>query len=213
MVDPAKKYAVSDAVALLKNFATTKFDQTVDLCMQLGIDTKKSDQMVRGAMSLPRGIGKAKRVIVFAEGDDAKAARDAGADFVGSDDLVKKIQEGWADFDVAIAVPYMMKHVGKLGKILGPQGKMPSPKSGTVTEEVKTAVHEFKAGKIEYRADASGNVQVPAGMLSFSVQDIEENIRAFIEHVVATKPASAKGTFVRGVSISATMSPGIRLAI
>ncbi len=181
--------------------------------MQLGIDTKKSDQMVRGSMSLPKGIGKSKKVIVFAEGDDAKAARDAGADTVGSDDLVKKIQEGWADFDIAIAVPYMMKHVGKLGKILGPQGKMPSPKSGTVTEDVKTAVREFKAGKIEYRADASGNVQVPAGRLSFSAQDIEENIRTFIEHIIATKPASAKGTFVRGASISATMSPGIRIAI
>ncbi|MDQ7779002.1 MAG: 50S ribosomal protein L1, partial [Planctomycetota bacterium] len=158
MVDTTKHYQLGEAVAMLKNFATTKFDQTVNLSIELGIDTKKSDQMVRGSISLPKGIGKSKKVVVFAEGDDAKTARDAGADMVGSEDLVKKILEGWTDFDVAIAMPYMMKHVGKLGKTLGPQGKMPSPKSGTVTEDIKNAVREFKAGKIEYRADATGAV-------------------------------------------------------
>jgi large subunit ribosomal protein L1 len=183
------------------------------LVLRLNIDPKKADQNIRGSIALPHGIGKSRSVVVFADGDDARAAQEAGADAVGAEDLVKRISDGWTAFDVAIALPRMMKHVGKLGKVLGPQGKMPSPKAGTVTEDVKTAVREFKAGKIEYRADAHGNVHVPVGKVTFAAPALLENIESFIEHVKASRPSSVKGAFIRNASLSATMSPGVALLI
>lgn len=212
-VDRAKRYAVADAIALARGFGGTKFDQTVNLALRLNVDPKKSDQTVRGSIALPNGIGQSRKVVVFADGEEARVAQEAGADEVGGEELVKKIADGWAEFDVAIALPRMMKHVGKLGKVLGPQGKMPSPKSGTVTEDLKTAVREFKAGKIEFRADAQGNVHVPIGKVSFSAEALRGNLEAFLEHVQSIRPASVKGTFIRNAALSATMSPGISLAL
>jgi large subunit ribosomal protein L1 len=213
LVDSNKRYELDEAVGLLKKCGGTKFDQTVELAMRLGIDVKKSDQAVRGSITLPHGIGKSRKVVVFAEGEDAKTATAAGADEVGGDTLIAKVQGGWMDFDVAIAVPYMMVKVGKLGKTLGPQGKMPSPKAGTVVTNIALAVKEFKAGKIEYRADANGNVHVPVGKLSFTEAQIKENVEMFIEHIRATKPSSAKGTFVMNIGLSCTMGPGIALVM
>lgn len=213
LVDPDKKYAVDEAAQLLGKLGKTKFDQTINLAVHLGIDPKKQDQAIRGAYSLPKGIGKSRKVIVFAEGDLAKQAKEAGADEVGAEDLVKKIMDGWTDFDVAIAVPAMMRHVGKLGKVLGPQGKMPSPKAGTVTDNLLQAVKEFKAGKIEYRADAFGNVHAPVGKASFSPEDLKANIDAFLDHLKAIRPASAKGVYIKNVSVAPCMGPGISLAV
>jgi large subunit ribosomal protein L1 len=207
-VDHEKVYSPSEALALLKSLPAPKFDESVDVAVKLGIDPKKSDQLVRGAVSLPKGLGKSVRVVVFAEGDRAAAARDAGADHVGSGELAEKIMGGWTEFDIVIASPDMMKHVGKLGKVLGPQGKMPSPKSGTVTPDVGTAVKEFKAGKVEFRTDAGGNVHAPFGKRSFAVADLETNLRAFVDHLAGMRPASVKGEFIRRISISTTMSPG-----
>ena len=181
--------------------------------MKLGVDPKHSDQIVRGSFSLPKGIGKEVRVVVFASGDKIELAQKAGAVEAGGDDLLKKVEGGWLDFDVAISTPDMMGKVGKLGRVLGPQGKMPSPKSGTVTNDVETAVKEFKEGKIEYRTDAGGNVHVPVGKTSFPEEDLAENIRSFIKHIVSNKPPAAKGTFVQKISISSTMSPGVRVAL
>lgn len=212
-VDRDHHYEVAEAVDLLGKLPRPKFDETVELSLRLGIDPKKSDQVVRGSISLPHGIGKELRVVVFAEGDKADAASEAGAMEVGSADLAKKIQDGWADFDVAVATPDMMKHVGKLGKILGPQGKMPSPKAGTVTMDVGTAVREFKAGKIEFRNDAGANLAAPMGKRSFSADQLRENVEAFLEHVKTLKPTAAKGTFVTKGSLSATQSPGIPLKV
>lgn len=213
LVEFGKKYPVDQAVAILKKFTATKFDQTVNCAMKLGVDVKKSDQLLRGSVALPKGIGKARKVIVFAEGADAEAAKSAGADEVGSEDLAKKIEGGWLDFDVALAMPYMMKKISKLGKVLGPQGKMPSPKSGTVTENIAQGVREFKAGKIEFRTDAGGNVHAPVGKLSFAAADLKANIEAFIEHIKAVKPPSAKGVFLQRVVVSGTMTPGIQLEV
>ena len=207
-IDRSKVYEVTEALSLLKSLPSAKFDETVDIVVRLGIDPKKSDQLVRGAVSLPKGIGKTIKVIVFAEGDKADAAREAGADEVGSDDLAEKIAGGWMDFDVCIASPDMMRHVGKLGKVLGPQGKMPSPKSGTVTPDVAQAVEEFKAGKVEFRTDAGGNVHAGLGKRSFSVEDLEANLSAFLDNLIGMRPAVVKGEFVKKISISTSMGPG-----
>jgi large subunit ribosomal protein L1 len=198
----------NEAFDMLKSLPAPKFDETVEVAVRLGIDPRKTDQLVRGAVSLPKGLGKTVKVVVFAEGDKAEAAREAGADEVGSDDLAAKIQGGWMDFDVVIASPDMMKHVGKLGKVLGPQGKMPSPKSGTVTPNVGDAVTEFKAGKVEFRTDAGGNVHAPLGKRSFSTEDLVANLSAFMNHLSGMRPAAVKGNFVRRISVSTTMSPG-----
>jgi large subunit ribosomal protein L1 len=212
-VDPNKRYTVAEAVTILKSFDKAKFDESVEVVMKLGIDPKQSDQVVRGAVALPKGIGKQVRVIAFASGQKAEDAKAAGADAVGSDDLVQKVTGGWTDFDVAVAAPDMMRSVGKLGRILGPIGKMPSPKSGTVTENIGQAVKEFKAGKIEFRTDTGGNVHALVGKTSFAPADLQSNIEAFISHILSLKPASAKGTYLQKAVVSATMSPGIKLAV
>jgi len=212
-VEKSKEYELKEAVSVLKTFNKTKFDETVDIVMKLGVDPKHSDQIVRGSFSLPKGIGKEVRVVVFASGDKIELAQKAGAVEAGGDDLLKKVEGGWLDFDVAISTPDMMGKVGKLGRVLGPQGKMPSPKSGTVTNDVETAVKEFKEGKIEYRTDAGGSVHVPVGKTSFPEEDLVENIRSFIKHIVSNKPPAAKGTFVQKISISSSMSPGVRVAL
>lgn len=207
-VDRTKVYEPNDALALLKELPGAKFDETVEVAVKLGIDPKKSDQLVRGAVSLPKGLGKSVKVIVFAEGDKAEAAKEAGADEVGSADLAEKIAGGWLDFDIVIASPDMMRHVGKLGKVLGPQGKMPSPKSGTVTPDVANAVTEFKAGKVEFRTDAGGNVHAPVGKRSFAAEDLEANLTAFLDHLAGMRPAAVKGPFMRKISLSTSMGPG-----
>ena len=203
---------LAKAVQILKQFGNTKFDQTVEIHMRLGVDSKQADQLVRGSLVLPHGIGKAQRVIVFAKGDLARAAADAGADEVGQEELAKRIQEGWTDFDACIAAPDMMGIVGRLGKVLGPRGLMPSPRAGTVTPDVAKVVKEYKAGKVEFRNDAGGNVHAVVGRLSFDSPKLTENIQAFIDHIVSLKPMAVKGVYVRGISIAATMSPGIRIA-
>jgi len=214
LLEKDKRYTIAEAIELLAKMPKPKFDESVVLCVRLGIDAKKSDQIVRGAYSLPHGIGKAVRVAVFAEGEQAEAAQAAGADFVGSQDMADKIaKEGWMDFDVAIAHPSMMRVVGKLGKVLGPQGKMPTPKAGTVTEAVAQAVREFKAGKIEFRNDAGGNLHALMGRRSFEPQKLQENVEAFLDHVRTTRPVTAKGNFILGATLSAAMSPGIALAV
>jgi large subunit ribosomal protein L1 len=213
LVEEGKRYPVTDACTLLKKFPGTKFDESVTLAIKLGIDPGKSDQLVRGAFSLPRGIGKSVRVLVFAEGDHAEAARQSGADFVGGQDLADKINGGWTEFDVAIAHPGMMRVVGKLGKVLGPQGKMPTPKAGTVVEAVGQAVKEFKAGKVEFRTDAGGNVHVLVGKRSFEPTALKENVEAFLEHVQSLRPATVKGNFILRASLACTMSPGIDLQV
>ena len=213
VVDFEKKYELKEAVKILKSFKQAKFDESVEVAMKLGIDAKQSDQLIRGSISLPKGIGKSLKVIVFAVGEKAAIAKKSGADEVGAEDLVKKVEGGWADFDVAIASSDMMRLVGKLGRVLGPQGKMPSPKSGTVTDDIETAVKEFKAGKIEYRTDAGGNVHSIVGKVSFLEKDLEENISTFVKHIANSRPASAKGVFVEKVSVSSTMSPGIMLQV
>lgn len=212
-VEKSKEYELKEAVSLLKTFKKTKFDETVDIVMKLSVDPKHSDQIVRGSFSLPKGIGKEIRVVVFASGDKIKLAQEAGAVEAGGDDLLKKVEGGWLDFDVAISTPDMMGKVGKLGKILGPQGKMPSPKSGTVTNDIQNAVKEFKEGKIEYRTDSGGNVHVPVGKTSFPDEDLVENIKSFIKHIIRNKPPAAKGTFVQKIFISSSMSPGVRVAL
>ena len=203
---------LDQAVKLLKQFNTTKFDQSVEIAMRLGVDAKQADQLVRGSLVLPHGIGKSLRVIVFAKGDLAEQAKAAGADEVGADDLSKRIKDGWLEFDVCIAAPDMMGLVGPLGKVLGPRGLMPSPRAGTVTPEIAKTVKEYKAGKVEFRNDAGGVVHAVVGKLSFDAAKLAENIQAFINHIHGIKPAAVKGHFVRGISISATMSPGIRIA-
>lgn len=203
-------YPLKDAVEILKKAKGTKFDESVEVVIKLGIDTRKSDQMIRGSVSLPKGIGKSVVLVVFAEGELADQAKAAGADVVGGKELVDKIQqENWVDFDIAIAHPSTMKYVGRLGKVLGPKGKMPSPKAGTVTADIIKAVQEFKSGRVEYRADGGGNVTIPVGKKSFPVEDLLSNIEAFIEHIKAAKPSTAKGTYIQKVAVSTTMGPGI----
>jgi large subunit ribosomal protein L1 len=211
-VKPNEVLTLDAAVGLLKDFATTKFDQAVEVHMRLGIDPKQADQLVRGSIVLPHGIGKSQRVVVFAKGELADAARAAGADEVGQEDLAKKIKEGWVDFDACIAAPDMMGLVGPLGKILGPRGLMPSPRAGTVTPDVARVVKEYKAGKVEFRNDAGGNIHAVVGKLSFDKVRLAENIRTFIDQIVSMKPATVKGTYVRAIYLSATMSPSIRVA-
>lgn len=201
--------SLAEAVKQLKNFGTTKFNQTVEVSTNLGIDPRQSDQNVRGSVALPHGIGKAVRVAVFAQGDNAEKATAAGADIVGGDDLAQKIKGGFMDFDVALATPDMMGVVGPLGRLLGPRGLMPSPRSGTVTTDITSAVREFKAGKIEFRNDKGGNVAAPVGKLNFSETQLVENISTFLNHLRAVKPTAAKGTYIKTITISATMSPGI----
>ena len=210
-LDSSKVYGVKDAMQTLKGLRPAKFDETVEVVARLGVDPKKSDQMVRGAVSLPHGLGKDVRVIVFAEGDAADAAREAGALEVGGDELGDKVAKGWTDFDIVIAHPAMMRVVGKLGRTLGPQGKMPSPKSGTVTPNVAQATKEFKAGKVEFRVDSGGNIHVPVGKLSFSAEQLEDNARTFLDFVVGLRPPSAKGTYMRNVCVSSSMGPGLRI--
>ncbi len=212
-IDRQKRYPVAEAVALVKGGATTRMDQSLEIALKLSIDPKKSEQSIRGAVSLPKGIGTERRVVVFADGDEARVAKEMGADEVGMDDLSKKIEGGWFEFDVAIALPRTMKVIARLGKVLGPKGLMPSPKNGTVTDDVKTAVREFKAGKIEYRNDPAGNVQAAVGKLSFSEDDLRQNVEAFIDHIKSVRPATVKGTFIEGAAISATMGPGVKLAV
>jgi len=212
LVDREKVYEVNDAIDLLKTLPKAKFDEAVEVVVRLGIDPRKTDQLIRGAVSLPNGLGKTVKVVVFAEGDKAEAAKAAGADEVGSDELAAKIDGGWMDFDIVIASPDMMKHVGKLGRVLGPQGKMPSPKSGTVTPDVAAAVNEFKAGKVEFRTDAGGNVHAPVGRASFSSEALSENLTTFLDHLSSMRPAAVKGAYLKKVSLSTTMGPGLRVA-
>jgi large subunit ribosomal protein L1 len=200
---------VAEAVQLLKSFSTTKFNQSVEVSTHLGIDPKQTDQNVRGSVALPHGIGKSVRVAVFAQGENAEKAKAAGADIVGADDLAQQIKAGTMDFEVALATPDMMGLVGPLGRVLGPRGLMPSPRSGTVTTDITSAVREFKAGKIEFRNDKGGNVAVAVGKLAFSEQQLTENINAFLNYLRSLKPPTAKGTYIRSITLSATMSPGI----
>ena len=212
-VDRSKVYDPQSGLKVLKSVPAPKFEESVEVAVRLGIDPKKTDQLVRGSVSLPKGTGKSVRIAVFAEGDKAAEAEEAGADIVGSKDLAEKIEKGFTDFDMTIAAPDMMKYVGKLGRILGPQGKMPSPKAGTVTPKVGDAVREFKAGKIEFRTDSGANVHAAIGRRSFSVEDLELNLRAFVDHLRSLKPPQAKGAFIRKVSVSTSMGPGLVVAI
>ncbi len=211
-IDQNKSYPLAEAVELLKGLDGAKFDETVDLAMNLGVDPRHADQMVRGALVLPHGLGKSVRVVVFAKGDKETEAREAGADFVGADDLAKKIQdEGWLEFDQVVATPDMMSVVGRLGKVLGPRGLMPNPKLGTVTMDVGRAVSESKSGKVEYRVDKAGNIHASIGKRSFEASQLVENAAALIDAVVKAKPAAAKGTYLKKLSMSTTMGPGIRI--
>jgi len=210
-VDREKKYALDEALDLLGEMPERKFDETVEVAMRLGVDPRHADQMVRGSVVLPNGLGKKVVVVVFAKGQKEKEAQDAGADLVGSDDLIDKIQKGWLEFDKAIATPDMMGAVSKLGKILGPRGLMPNPKVGTVTFDLAKAVSEVKAGRVEFRVDKAGNLHVPVGKGSFGKEKLLENINSLFDAVTRLKPPSSKGTYVRGVAISRTMSPGIKI--
>src|SRR5438105_10808023 len=210
-IDRTKAYNLSEAVLALKKMPTTKFDQTVTVSFRLGVDPKQSDQMVRGTCPLPHGSGKQVRVLVFAEGAAAKAAQDAGAEYVGFKDMIQKCQEGFQDFDVAIATPTSMAEVRKLGKVLGPRGLMPNPKAGTVTDDIAKAVQEVKAGRVEFKLDKNGNVAVPVGKFSFEENALVENGNAVIEAVIRARPATAKGRYLEGMTISATMSPGVQI--
>jgi large subunit ribosomal protein L1 len=212
LVDRQKRYSdIVEAMQIVKNMTTTKFDASVDVAVRLGVDPRHADQMVRGAVVLPHGIGKTVRVLVFAQGDKEKEARDAGADFVGADDLVQKIQEGWFDFDKVIATPDMMGKVGRLGRVLGPRGLMPNPKVGTVTADVARAVKETKAGRVEFRVERAGIVHAPVGRASFSAEALAENFKALLDLLNKLRPATLKGQYIRSVSISSTMSPGVKI--
>ncbi|RKY12479.1 MAG: 50S ribosomal protein L1 [Planctomycetota bacterium] len=210
---PEEQLSIGEGVKKIKSFASTKFDQSVECVMHLGIDPKQADQIIRGALSLPHGIGKSRKVIAFCEDSDVAAAREAGAIEAGCEELVEKIQGGWMDFDVAIASPKVMGKVGKLGRVLGPQGKMPSPKNGTVTAQVAQAVKDFAAGKVEFRNDSGGNVHAVVGKVSFDEGKLVDNIEAFISHIKKMKPSVAKGTYIKKVCISATMSPSIMVEV
>lgn len=210
-VDAEKIYSPAEGMHLLKSLPAAKFDETVEVHFRLGVDPRKADQMLRGTMMLPHGTGREMRVVVFAEGEKEKEARDAGADEVGGEELAKKIEGGWFEFDVAIATPDMMKVVGRLGRALGPRGLMPNPKAGTVTFDVGKAVTDAKAGKIEYRTDRTGIVHMAIGKLSFSENDLVENYGAVIDEIIRAKPASAKGRYIKSIVITSTMGPGIRL--
>jgi large subunit ribosomal protein L1 len=210
-VDRSKRYDVEEAVKILKTFKVAKFDESVDVAIRLGVDPRQSDQMVRGVVKLPHGTGKKVRVLVFAKGEKEQEAKDAGADFVGSEDLVEKIKGGWLDFDRAIATPDMMAKIGPIAKILGPRGLMPNPKVGTVTKDIGKAVVEQKAGAVEFRVEKAGIIHAPIGRLSFEADKLRENFMALLEQVVKQKPASAKGIYLLSISLSSTMSPGIKI--
>ncbi|MFS8578798.1 MAG: 50S ribosomal protein L1 [Novibacillus thermophilus] len=212
-VDRDKAYGPTEALDLVKKIAPANFDETVEAAIRLNVDPKRSDQQVRGAVVLPHGTGKTKRVLVFAKGEKAKEAEAAGADYVGDEDLIEKVSQGWLDFDVVVATPDMMGQVGKLGRILGPKGLMPNPKTGTVTFEVEKAVSESKAGKIEYRVDKAGNVHAPIGKVSFETRELAENLETLIETLIKAKPPAAKGRYIRNVSVSSSMGPGIRVDV
>ena len=211
LVDRNTQYGLDEAVSLIKQTATAKFDETIELAFNLNVDPKYADQQIRGAMVLPHGTGKTKRVLVFAKGAKVQEAEAAGADFVGSEELVAKIQGGWLDFDVVVATPDMMSVVGRLGKVLGPKGLMPNPKVGTVTMDVTKAVQEVKAGKVEYRTDKAGNIQLSVGKASFSEDQLRDNIRAIFDRIAKARPASVKGQYMKSVTLSATMGPGVAL--
>src|SRR3990172_5614403 len=210
-IEAGRKYNLEEGVVKLKEVAFAKFDETVELTVWLGVDPRKADQLVRGTIVLPHGLGKSKKVLVIAQGEKIREAQDAGADFVGGEDMVNKIKEGWLDFEAVIATPDMMRLVGGLGKVLGPRGLMPNPKTGTVTFDVTTAVKETKAGKVEYRVDKTGVIHVPVGKISFYADKVRDNARALLEAVVKAKPATAKGKYVKKVNLAATMSPGVLL--
>lgn len=211
MVEPKKRYSLKEAVALLKELPAPKFDETVEVAIDLEVDPKQADQMVRGTVVLPHGTGRSVKVLVFAKGEAERQAREAGADYVGAEDLIQKIQGGWIDFDVIVSTPDLMKEVGKLGKVLGPKGLMPSPKSGTVTEHVGRAVSEIKKGKVEFKVDKQADIHLGIGKRSFSADALYENAQALLEAIWRVKPASAKGRYVRCISLSASMGPGLRL--
>ena len=210
-VDRARNYALKEGIELVKTSSFAKFDETVDISVRLGVDPRHADQMVRGAVVLPNGLGKDVRVLVFAKGEKEKEARDAGADYIGAEDLVTKIQGGWFDFDTAIATPDMMGVVGKIGKLLGPRGLMPNPKVGTVTFDIGRAVKESKSGKVEFRVEKAGIIHAPVGKVSFDGTKLQENILALLDALMKAKPSAAKGTYVKKISISSTMGPGVRL--
>jgi len=209
--DRAKRYSLKEGIELLKGFEARGFDQTVESALRLNVDPRKAEQMVRGSVVLPHGTGRTQRVLVFARGEAATAAQQAGADYVGAEDLVAKIQEGWTDFDVAIATPDMMSLVGRLGRVLGPRGLMPNPKTGTVTQDTASAVRDAKGGKIDFRVDKAGNVQAPLGKISFSPEALEANAHTFFEAVMRAKPATVKGQYLQSATLSGTMTPGVRL--
>jgi len=211
-IEKNKLYEPEQALALVKELASAKFDETVEVAFRLGVDPKKADQQVRGAVVLPHGTGKTKRVLVFAKGEKAREAEEAGATYVGDDDYINKIQQGWLDFDAVVATPDMMAQVGRLGRILGPKGLMPNPKTGTVTMDVAKAVKDIQAGKIEYRTDKAGNVHAPIGKVSYSTEQLLENLQTLAEALIKAKPAAAKGTYLRKVTVSSTMGPGIAVS-
>lgn len=210
--DRAMQYDPTEALDLVKKLASAKFDETVEISVRLGVDPRHADQQVRGAVVLPAGTGKAVKVLVFAKGDKAKEAEVAGADFVGAEDIVTKIQEGWLAFDVAVATPDMMGVVGKLGRILGPRGLMPNPKTGTVTFDVTNAIREIKAGKVEYRTDKAGIIAAPIGKASFDAEKLQTNLKAFMDAIIRAKPAAAKGVYLKSITVSSTMGPGVKVS-
>jgi large subunit ribosomal protein L1 len=210
-LDRTQRYLLEDGLRLVKETATAKFDETVEMAVRLGVDPRQADQNVRGTVSLPHGIGKPVRVLAFAKGEKEKEAQEAGADFVGSEDLIKKISEGWFDFDKTVATPDMMGAVGRIGKILGPRGLMPNPRTGTVTPDIGKAVKEIKAGKLEFRVDKAGIVHMPVGKASFSPDKLIDNAKAALTSILRAKPASAKGNYIRGVTVCTTMGPGVKI--
>ena len=210
-IEAGRSYQMGEAVKILSELKTAKFDETVDLAVRLGVDPKHPEQMVRGTVILPNGTGKSVRVLVFAKGEKEKEAKDAGADYVGSEDLIEKISKGWLDFDSAVATPDMMGAVGKIGKVLGPRGLMPNPKTGTVTFDVAKAVREVKAGKVEFRVDKAGNMHVPFGKVSFGADKLRENITILLDTIIKSKPSSSKGTYLKSITVSTTMGPGIKI--
>lgn len=212
LVDRDQQYSAEEAIELVKKTSIAKFDETVELATRLGVDPRKNDQQIRGAVVLPHGTGKTQRVLVFAKGEKAQEAEAAGADFVGEEDLVNKIQQGWFEFDVVVATPDMMAQVGKLGRTLGPKGLMPNPKTGTVTMDVTKAIEEIKAGKVEYRVDKSGNIHAPIGKVSFGTEQLVENLTTVIDTLVKAKPAASKGTYVKNVAVASTMGPGVKIS-
>jgi large subunit ribosomal protein L1 len=212
-IDQTKEYPVEEAVELSRKVAPAKFDETVEVAVRLGVNPKHADQMVRGAVVLPHGTGKSVRVLVFAKGEKEREAREAGADFVGAEDMVEKIQGGWLDFDTAVATPDLMGQVGRLGKILGPRGLMPNPKVGTVTFDITRAVREVKAGKVEFKVDKAGNIHVPIGKKSFPAERLTENANAVLEALVKAKPSGAKGQYLRSITVSTTMGPGVSVDV